>query len=332
MEINRMPNKTFRELKEWVGLNYPDNDTGRAIQAVDDVDTAAFSVETPDVLEKLNVLLSTLCQKQVINPYYIINDIWKKLSVVGLNFDMRAVTFMGDTGRVMVPVTQYGGRYGVLGDPGSYVSSDDGTRLPGGLMLSITFTKTGGIYHMEARLERGMENLPFVEETSIKEAKQYSLSHAQAFSHVPANPDRTAHNGTTNTYKEFPHSDAMHKFLSGSANHADTWKAWHDTPAGNRHKEANKKKVTENEVSEALLPKPREPNTLKMSPEQKVEAMHNHAQHKIAYWKAIMKHRASKGEDTGHALKMLRRAQDSLSIWQMHKDGKKSLGESVKKK
>ena len=173
--------KSYRELKEWVNINeaggwvgmgVPDLDTGRAIQAVDDVDTAAFNVPDESVVEKLNAFLHTLCQKQFINPYYILNDIWKKLMIVGLHFNMREVAFPGNQGRSTVPVTQYGGRHGVLGDPGSYVSQDDGTRIPGGLSLVITFQKTGGVYTLDAHLERGVEHVPFVEGTSVTEGKR----------------------------------------------------------------------------------------------------------------------------------------------------------------
>ena len=231
--------KTFQQLQEWVGLNVPDTETGMSVQAVDDVDTGAMYADDADVLDKLNFFLHSICNKQYINPYYVLNTAWKKLSVVGLHFDMRSIIFTGVEGRVTVPVTQYGGRYGALGDPSSFISKDDGTRIPGGLNLVVTFQKNASVYTVDLRLERGVETAPFVEASfakPVKEAKTYSLSPAQSFSHTPANPDRTAHNRTTNTYKEFPHSDAMHKFLSGSNNHADTWKAWHDTPAGYRHK------------------------------------------------------------------------------------------------
>ena len=71
---------------------------------------------------------------------------------------------------------------------------------------------------------------------SVNEAKSYSLSSAQSFDHVPAHPERTAHAPRLNQYKEFKTPDAMHGFLTGSDNHNDAWKAWHDAPAGYRHK------------------------------------------------------------------------------------------------
>ena len=162
--------KTFRELKEWVGFNFPSVADATSVQAVDDVDTAAFSVETPDVLDKLNAYTQQIASHQYINPYYPINTLWKKLSIVGINFDLKAVLFPDQQGKVVVPLNQYGGRYGTLGGP-EYVSSDDGIshRLPGGLNLEIMYQKTGGVYSLDARIVRGLpEPPPFVEEVKKK--------------------------------------------------------------------------------------------------------------------------------------------------------------------
>lgn len=180
--------KTYKDLKEWVGESSTENleeswvgfgipnldSPAIARNPGDSVDTADFSVENSNVIEKLNTFLQSLCQRQYINPYYLINDIWKKLSLVGLNFNMRDVTFPSVEGRSIVPISSYGGRYGVLGDPTSYVSSDDGTRIPGGLNLIIMFQKNGGAYTLDAHLERGIDTAPFVEAASpVSEAADY---------------------------------------------------------------------------------------------------------------------------------------------------------------
>lgn len=150
--------KSFTELKEWLGWNSAEVAPIAAPQAVDDVDTAAFSVETNDVLDKLNAYCHDISHGQYINPYYPINALWRKLMLVGLNFDVKSVMLKGTVGTVRVPMNQFGGRYGLLGGH-PQVSADDGIshRLPGGLVLVVAFTNTRGIYTLDVHLESGHE-------------------------------------------------------------------------------------------------------------------------------------------------------------------------------
>ena len=162
--------KTYKQISDW--LYYIDNKTLREFvgwdtpevapiatsQAVDDVDSAAFSVEKPEILEKLNAYCHDIANHQYMNPYYPINTLWRKLMLIGIQFDMKKILMTGDHGRVEVPLVQYGGRYGVLGAPNSYVSSDDGTRVPGGLNLVVNYVKTGGVYTLDAAIEQGMQS------------------------------------------------------------------------------------------------------------------------------------------------------------------------------
>jgi hypothetical protein len=75
--------------------------------------------------------------------------------LIGLNFDLKKLMMTGEQGRVEVPINQFGGRFGVLGDPATYMSHDDGTRVAGGLNLVVTYQKTGGVYTLDATIERG---------------------------------------------------------------------------------------------------------------------------------------------------------------------------------
>lgn len=160
---NMNTKKTYRDLKEWLGFNTPTVAPITTVQAVDDIDSAAFSVEEPVVLDKLNAYCNDISTRPSMNPYYPLNALWSKLSLIGLHFDLKKLLITGDVGRLVAPLTQFGGRYGVLGNPSSFISSDDGTRVPGGLNLVVTYIKTGGVYSLEAQIEHGSDVLEFDE-------------------------------------------------------------------------------------------------------------------------------------------------------------------------
>jgi hypothetical protein len=167
--------KTYRDITEWVGWNTPEVAPIATPQAVDDVDSAAFSVEKPEILEKLNAYCHDIANHQYINPYYPLNTLWRKLMLIGINFDIKKILMTGEQGRVEVPLTMYGGRYGALGDPSTFISQDDGIskRVPGGLNLVITYQKTGGVYTLDASIERGAlpHAVGFGEEAITEEEK-----------------------------------------------------------------------------------------------------------------------------------------------------------------
>ena len=168
---NTMKSKTYTELKEWVGFNTPEVAPIAAPQAVDDVDSAAFSVEQPEILDKLNAYCHEIANHQYINPYYPLNALWKKLSIVGINFNLKGIMLNGDNGRTKVPITRFGGRYGYLPHPveghdDALIRHDDGTGIPGGLELVVTWQKTGGVYTLNVEIEHGSTAVGFGEEVS----------------------------------------------------------------------------------------------------------------------------------------------------------------------
>ena len=166
---NKMKSKTYTDLKEWIGFNTPEVAPIAAPQAVDDVDSAAFSVEEPAILDKLNAYCHEIANHQYINPYYPLNALWKKLSMVGINFNLKGVMLAGDSGRTTVPLNRFGGRYGTLGGP-EYISHDDGTGVPSGLNLVVTWVKTVGVYSLTVQIEHGAGAVGFGEEM-VNEAK-----------------------------------------------------------------------------------------------------------------------------------------------------------------
>lgn len=164
-----MKQKTFFDLKEWIGFNTPEVAPIPTVQAIDDVDSAAFSVEQPDILNKLNAYCHQIANHQYINPYTPLNKLWNKLSLIGINFNLKSIMMPGESGRVVVPLNRFGGRYGVLNAPHTdYIGQDDGIGIPGGLNLVLTYVKTNGTYSLDAVIEHGSVTLPFGEE-EIKE-------------------------------------------------------------------------------------------------------------------------------------------------------------------
>lgn len=164
-ENGMKPKKTYRDLVEWIGWNTPEVAPITTPQAVDDVDTGAQYVENSSVLDKLNGYCRDIANHQYINPYYPLNTLWKKLNIIGINFDLKKVMMVGDTGRVAVPLTQFGGRFGFLTPGSGEVTHDDGIshRVPGGLNMVITWTKTGGVYSLDAKIEHGASIVGFGE-------------------------------------------------------------------------------------------------------------------------------------------------------------------------
>jgi hypothetical protein len=169
-----MKSKTYTDLKEWVnadatqqlnefvGFDTPEVAPIASTQAVDDVDSAAFAVDQPEILDKLNAYCGEIANHQYINPYYPLNALWKKLSMVGINFNLKEIMMTGDMGSTKVPLNRFGGRYGTLGGP-EYISHDDGTGIPGGLSLVVSWTKTGGVYSLNVHIEHSAGAVGFGE-------------------------------------------------------------------------------------------------------------------------------------------------------------------------
>jgi hypothetical protein len=242
---NTMKSKTYSDLKEWVnsdgskqlnefvGFDTPEVAPIASTQAVDDVDSAAFAVDQPEILDKLNAYCGEIANHQYINPYYPLNALWKKLSMVGINFNLKSVMLTGPMGSTTVPLNRFGGRYGTLGGP-EYVSHDDGTGIPGGLSLIVSWAKTGGVYSLNAHIEHGSTAMGFgesVNEELIHGKKLNPEQHKKVLSayvhrhtgeHKPAWAKKPMQNGqaykpTHATDKEWVHDHAFH-FNKGTNN------------------------------------------------------------------------------------------------------------------
>jgi hypothetical protein len=113
--------------------------------------------------------------------------------LIGLNFDLKKLMMTGEQGRVEVPINQFGGRFGVLGDPATYMSHDDGTRVAGGLNLVVTYQKTGGVYTLDVQIEHGAKAIGFGEETVTEETVTEETAHDESHKENPFHKVLTAH-------------------------------------------------------------------------------------------------------------------------------------------
>lgn len=227
----KMKQKTYSDLIEWVGFNTPSVASSTTVQAVDDVDTAAFAVEEPDVLDKLNAYCHEIAHRQYINPYYALNTLWRKLSLIGLDFNLKSVMLTGIAGQTTVPLTRFGGRYGYLPHQhttdGKLIHNDDGFNFPGGLNIVFSWVKTAGVYSLDAHIEHGSDVLPIGEDLDEALVKGKDLTPAQhkevlsAFvhrhtgEHKPSWANKPMPNGnkyepTHKTDKEWVHDHAFH--------------------------------------------------------------------------------------------------------------------------
>ncbi len=149
--------KTFKQLLEFLDYQNPNvAPISGSPLSVDQDDIMIGELDDPKVFDQLNAYCKQISLKQYINPYYPLNTLWMKLSLVGINFDLNEVKFIGDAGIVEIKLNAFGGRYGFL-DQSGLVKKDDGLTnvLPGGLFLIIYYQKSGGIYSMDCQLKRG---------------------------------------------------------------------------------------------------------------------------------------------------------------------------------
>jgi len=124
--------------------------------AVDTRDMAIFDVAHPEVIGRLNAYLGEAGSKPVIDPVSIVRQLQRKLSLVGLQFQIPSGMLLGrarfDNGQVNqygqknswreeYPLTYLGGRYGVLDTTGK-IGYDDNIshrRMGQGLKLKIEY-------------------------------------------------------------------------------------------------------------------------------------------------------------------------------------------------
>lgn len=139
-----------------------DNDPrqdGTPIDGLPSVDAPghlAGGLEYTQGIERLNGFLASVSRTPAINPYYILNRIQTKLMEVGINFKDGAdhIAFKGEMGEHMIPLVQFGGRFGRLDMHDPDLKSDDGIshRLGHSLALRLVWICLHGLFTIDALL------------------------------------------------------------------------------------------------------------------------------------------------------------------------------------
>ena len=131
--------KTFKEhLKKEVVNEHVDNSMGVGVSTSKAADDAgnAHQVETPEVMQKVNAFIGSVCEQEFMTPNSAVEQLKAKLMTIGLDFDAQ---LDGQKGSVTSEVSQHGGRFGKDVD-GSDLD-DDGIshRKEGGLKLEVSY-------------------------------------------------------------------------------------------------------------------------------------------------------------------------------------------------
>ena len=105
----------------------------------------ANDLANPKTIERINGFLGAMGQIEYLVPEHAMDKIRERLGRLSISFD--EVNLSEDGGKMVLPLTQFGGRYGE-DDSGDMVN-DDGIshRVEGGLSLEITHTPTGNGTH-----------------------------------------------------------------------------------------------------------------------------------------------------------------------------------------
>lgn len=127
--------------------------TEKATDAGYPVDTDSFSndLANPKNIERINSFLGAMGQIEYLVPEHAMNKIRERLGRLAISFD--AVDLSEDGGKISVPLTQFGGRFG-KDEEGNDIN-DDGIshRVEGGMSIEIMHEKTGaGTHFVRAKI------------------------------------------------------------------------------------------------------------------------------------------------------------------------------------
>ena len=134
-------------MKSFKQYNEAYTDAGTLKQTEDETH-AAFNVQDPVALQKLNGYVGSLADKEYLQPNAAVEQLAMRLGTVGLNF--RLPNIEGDKGNTTVEVNQFGGRYGKTPENsngpmsvGDEIENGDGIshKKEGGLKLEFNWEK-----------------------------------------------------------------------------------------------------------------------------------------------------------------------------------------------
>lgn len=134
-------------MKSFKQYNEAYTDAGTLKQTEDETH-AAFNVQDPVALQKLNGYVGALADKEYLQPNAAVEQLAMRLGTVGLNFKLPNINT--DKGNTTVEVNQFGGRYGKTPENsngpmsvGDEVEDGDGVshKKEGGLKLEFNWEK-----------------------------------------------------------------------------------------------------------------------------------------------------------------------------------------------
>lgn len=134
-------------MKSFKQYNEAYTDAGTLKQTEDETH-AAFNVQDPVALQKLNGYVGALADKEYLQPNAAVEQLAMRLGTVGLNFKLPNINT--DKGNTTVEVNQFGGRYGKTPEnsngpmsSGTEIENGDGIshKKEGGLKLEFNWEK-----------------------------------------------------------------------------------------------------------------------------------------------------------------------------------------------
>jgi len=131
-------------MKSFKQYNEAYTDAGTLKQTEDETH-AAFNIQDPVALQKLNGFVGALAEQEYLQPDAAIHQMAMKLGTVGLQFALPKIE--GNKGKSVVEVNQFGGTYGKTSDNTTSGDGDiengDGIshRKEGGLKLEFKWEK-----------------------------------------------------------------------------------------------------------------------------------------------------------------------------------------------
>ena len=118
------------------------------MKQTEDETHAAFNVQDPVALQKLNGYVGALADKEYLQPNAAVEQLAMRLGTVGLNFKLPNINT--DKGNTTVEINQFGGRYGKTPENsngpmsvGDEIEDGDGVshKKEGGLKLEFNWEK-----------------------------------------------------------------------------------------------------------------------------------------------------------------------------------------------
>ena len=137
-ELNKQKEEEMKTFKQHVNeSSYKGDAQGVGVETTtspEDSVIGAFNIHKEDVLKKVNAFVSSMADKEYLNPQAAVEGLKSKLATIGLNFEAKLI---GDNGTTVAEVSQFGGRFGKDLD-GSDIN-DDGIshKKAGGLKIEF---------------------------------------------------------------------------------------------------------------------------------------------------------------------------------------------------